>query len=221
MTYLMKTIVAKDGFLGLYRGILPNFMKVIPAVSISYVVYENMKTSLGISKWWHREHKHLLQYLSDLKQNGVTPKEKKDGHELWENMMPVSRRIKSSVDGNLHEHWMFVCGEHAFYFFHSAITWNKVSKATVDHNSTVICTLSIITLNVFICLFFLLLFFWLWSTKIIALLNTLCFYLFISMAFVEQWSQIIWSVITKTSYSKTRTGQSTSKKQGNSVQHFL
>ncbi|XP_016897572.1 calcium-binding mitochondrial carrier protein SCaMC-1-like [Cynoglossus semilaevis] len=27
MTYLMKTIVAKDGFLGLYRGILPNFMK--------------------------------------------------------------------------------------------------------------------------------------------------------------------------------------------------
>ncbi|KAF3699271.1 Calcium-binding mitochondrial carrier protein SCaMC-1 [Channa argus] len=50
MTSLMKTIVAKDGFFGLYRGILPNFMKVIPAVSISYVVYEYMKTSLGISK---------------------------------------------------------------------------------------------------------------------------------------------------------------------------
>ncbi|XP_033994035.1 calcium-binding mitochondrial carrier protein SCaMC-1-like [Trematomus bernacchii] len=50
MSNLMKKIVAKDGFFGLYRGILPNFMKVIPAVSISYVVYEYMKTGLGISK---------------------------------------------------------------------------------------------------------------------------------------------------------------------------
>lgn len=50
MNALMKKIVAKDGFFGLYRGILPNFMKVIPAVSISYVVYEYMKTGLGISK---------------------------------------------------------------------------------------------------------------------------------------------------------------------------
>ncbi|XP_030627101.1 mitochondrial adenyl nucleotide antiporter SLC25A24 [Chanos chanos] len=50
MTKLVKTIVEKDGFFGLYRGILPNFMKVIPAVSISYVVYEYMKTGLGISK---------------------------------------------------------------------------------------------------------------------------------------------------------------------------
>lgn len=49
MTGLLKKIVAKDGFFGLYRGILPNFMKVIPAVSISYVVYEYMKTGLGIS----------------------------------------------------------------------------------------------------------------------------------------------------------------------------
>uniref|UniRef100_UPI003AAF6381 mitochondrial adenyl nucleotide antiporter SLC25A24-like isoform X1 n=1 Tax=Centroberyx gerrardi TaxID=166262 RepID=UPI003AAF6381 len=50
MSTLVKKIVAKDGFFGLYRGILPNFMKVIPAVSISYVVYEYMKTGLGISK---------------------------------------------------------------------------------------------------------------------------------------------------------------------------
>lgn len=50
MTGLIKKIVAKDGFLGLYRGILPNFMKVIPAVSLSYVVYEYMKSGLGISK---------------------------------------------------------------------------------------------------------------------------------------------------------------------------
>ncbi|KAB5539670.1 hypothetical protein PHYPO_G00091680 [Pangasianodon hypophthalmus] len=50
MTKLTKRIVEKEGFFGLYRGILPNFMKVIPAVSISYVVYEYMKTGLGISK---------------------------------------------------------------------------------------------------------------------------------------------------------------------------
>lgn len=50
MNTLMKKIVTKDGFFGLYRGILPNFMKVIPAVSISYVVYEYMKSGLGISK---------------------------------------------------------------------------------------------------------------------------------------------------------------------------
>ncbi|KAF4076564.1 hypothetical protein AMELA_G00216420 [Ameiurus melas] len=50
MRSLIKSIVAKEGFFGLYRGILPNFMKVIPAVSISYVVYEYTKSSLGISK---------------------------------------------------------------------------------------------------------------------------------------------------------------------------
>ena len=50
MTKLVKKIVEKEGMLGLYRGILPNFMKVIPAVSISYVVYEYMKSGLGISK---------------------------------------------------------------------------------------------------------------------------------------------------------------------------
>ncbi|XP_051954272.1 calcium-binding mitochondrial carrier protein SCaMC-1-like [Xyrauchen texanus] len=50
MTKLVKKIMEKEGFFGLYRGILPNFMKVIPAVSISYVVYEYMRSGLGISK---------------------------------------------------------------------------------------------------------------------------------------------------------------------------
>lgn len=50
MRSLIKSIVVNEGFFGLYRGILPNFMKVIPAVSISYVVYEYTKSSLGISK---------------------------------------------------------------------------------------------------------------------------------------------------------------------------
>ncbi|XP_042339824.1 calcium-binding mitochondrial carrier protein SCaMC-1 [Plectropomus leopardus] len=50
MTQIVKTVLQKEGFFGLYRGILPNFMKVIPAVSISYVVYEHMRYNLGIQK---------------------------------------------------------------------------------------------------------------------------------------------------------------------------
>uniref|UniRef100_A0A667XF75 Solute carrier family 25 member 24 n=1 Tax=Myripristis murdjan TaxID=586833 RepID=A0A667XF75_9TELE len=50
MGRLVKKILEKEGFFGLYRGILPNFMKVIPAVSISYVVYEYMRSGLGIQK---------------------------------------------------------------------------------------------------------------------------------------------------------------------------
>ncbi|XP_078075167.1 mitochondrial adenyl nucleotide antiporter SLC25A24-A-like [Mustelus asterias] len=48
MMGLFRKIVAKEGPFGLYRGLAPNFLKVIPAVSISYVVYEHMKTALGI-----------------------------------------------------------------------------------------------------------------------------------------------------------------------------
>ncbi|XP_067877378.1 mitochondrial adenyl nucleotide antiporter SLC25A24-like isoform X2 [Heterodontus francisci] len=43
------TIVQGEGCSGLYRGITPNFMKVVPAVSISYVVYEYMKFFLGVT----------------------------------------------------------------------------------------------------------------------------------------------------------------------------
>nr|XP_056700248.1 mitochondrial adenyl nucleotide antiporter SLC25A24 [Euleptes europaea] len=49
MVGLFQRIIAKEGVLGLYRGIAPNFMKVLPAVSISYVVYEKMKENLGIA----------------------------------------------------------------------------------------------------------------------------------------------------------------------------
>lgn len=41
-------IYTKDGIKGLYRGFIPNFMKVIPAVSISYVTYEQCRKILGV-----------------------------------------------------------------------------------------------------------------------------------------------------------------------------
>uniref|UniRef100_A0AC34GQL9 EF-hand domain-containing protein n=1 Tax=Panagrolaimus sp. ES5 TaxID=591445 RepID=A0AC34GQL9_9BILA len=47
MSGQFKYILKNEGPLGLYRGIIPNFIKVIPAVSISYVVYENVRKRLG------------------------------------------------------------------------------------------------------------------------------------------------------------------------------
>ncbi|XP_017784896.1 PREDICTED: calcium-binding mitochondrial carrier protein SCaMC-2 isoform X2 [Nicrophorus vespilloides] len=49
MTGVFKTIIKKEGVLGLYRGITPNFIKVMPAVSISYVVYEYSSRVLGVN----------------------------------------------------------------------------------------------------------------------------------------------------------------------------
>ncbi|XP_018022019.1 calcium-binding mitochondrial carrier protein SCaMC-1 isoform X3 [Hyalella azteca] len=45
---IFKQIIQKEGPMGLYRGITPNFMKVAPAVSISYVVYEKSREALGV-----------------------------------------------------------------------------------------------------------------------------------------------------------------------------
>ncbi|EMD40763.1 hypothetical protein CERSUDRAFT_111350 [Gelatoporia subvermispora B] len=39
---------ARDGWRGFYRGLLPTLAKVVPAVSISYVVYESSKRKLGV-----------------------------------------------------------------------------------------------------------------------------------------------------------------------------
>jgi solute carrier family 25 phosphate transporter 23/24/25/41 len=49
MTGVFRTILKKEGVLGLYRGITPNFIKVMPAVSISYVVYEYSSRLLGVN----------------------------------------------------------------------------------------------------------------------------------------------------------------------------
>jgi solute carrier family 25 phosphate transporter 23/24/25/41 len=47
MTIMFSGIYSNEGFFGLYRGFLPNFLKVVPAISISYVVYENIRNFLG------------------------------------------------------------------------------------------------------------------------------------------------------------------------------
>lgn len=40
--------VKNEGVRGLFKGITPNLLKVVPAVSITYVVYENAKKALNL-----------------------------------------------------------------------------------------------------------------------------------------------------------------------------
>ena len=40
--------VRGEGLRGLFKGITPNLLKVVPAVSITYVVYDNSKRVLGL-----------------------------------------------------------------------------------------------------------------------------------------------------------------------------
>ncbi|XP_012286684.1 calcium-binding mitochondrial carrier protein SCaMC-2 isoform X1 [Orussus abietinus] len=49
MVGVFQDIVHREGFRGLYRGLTPNFLKVAPAVSISYVVYEHFRQALGVN----------------------------------------------------------------------------------------------------------------------------------------------------------------------------
>lgn len=37
-----------EGYLGFYKGLFPNLLKVVPAASITYMVYEAMKKSLEL-----------------------------------------------------------------------------------------------------------------------------------------------------------------------------
>lgn len=49
MVSTFKRIIDSEGITGLYRGLTPNFIKVLPAVSISYVVYEYSSFALGVN----------------------------------------------------------------------------------------------------------------------------------------------------------------------------
>ena len=43
-----RKTLQNEGWRGLFRGVTPNLLKVAPAVSISYIVYENSKVLLGL-----------------------------------------------------------------------------------------------------------------------------------------------------------------------------
>jgi len=69
MTGLFRTILKNEGPTGLYHGLTPNFLKVAPAVSISYVVYEHVRKMLGVEMtWFHNDRQHLY-CVSDVLQD--------------------------------------------------------------------------------------------------------------------------------------------------------
>ena len=45
---VLNKTYANEGVRGFYRGLIPTLAKVVPAVSISYLCYENAKRSLGV-----------------------------------------------------------------------------------------------------------------------------------------------------------------------------
>jgi len=45
---VVQQTYSRDGWRGFYRGLAPTLAKVVPAVSISYVVYESSKSKLGV-----------------------------------------------------------------------------------------------------------------------------------------------------------------------------
>lgn len=49
MVGMFRRILETEGAAGLYRGLIPNFIKVLPAVSISYAVYEYSSEALGVT----------------------------------------------------------------------------------------------------------------------------------------------------------------------------
>lgn len=43
-----RQTIKGEGFRGLFKGLTPNLLKVVPAVSITYVVYENCKSAMKL-----------------------------------------------------------------------------------------------------------------------------------------------------------------------------
>jgi solute carrier family 25 phosphate transporter 23/24/25/41 len=47
-TDVLQQTIQKEGYRGLYKGLLPSILKVGPAVGVSWIVYEDMKRRLGV-----------------------------------------------------------------------------------------------------------------------------------------------------------------------------
>jgi len=43
-----RQTIRGEGLRGLFKGVTPNLLKVVPSISLSYIVYENSKAVLGL-----------------------------------------------------------------------------------------------------------------------------------------------------------------------------
>ena len=41
--------VRHEGFGALFKGLLPNYVKVVPSIAIAFVTYEQLKTLMGVN----------------------------------------------------------------------------------------------------------------------------------------------------------------------------
>lgn len=48
MSDVFRRTFQHEGLRGFYKGLFPNLLKVVPAASITYLVYETMKKSLDL-----------------------------------------------------------------------------------------------------------------------------------------------------------------------------
>lgn len=45
-----RRIWRNEGIVGFYRGLIPNYAKVIPSISLSFVVYEELRRAMKIKQ---------------------------------------------------------------------------------------------------------------------------------------------------------------------------
>jgi hypothetical protein len=48
MTDAFKKIYAAEGIVGFYRGLIPNYVKVVPAIAVSFYIYEELKIYFNV-----------------------------------------------------------------------------------------------------------------------------------------------------------------------------
>lgn len=48
MSEVFRRTLQNEGYRGFYKGLFPNLLKVVPAASITYMVYEAMKKNLNL-----------------------------------------------------------------------------------------------------------------------------------------------------------------------------
>lgn len=99
---LFKQIYVNEGIRGLYRGLVPNICKVVPAVSISYVVYEHTKKKLIESETtWRTNNKRqsfsILIFIPKWNKHTHTRSRKKKPTEANRGKLPMKLSFKLNV----------------------------------------------------------------------------------------------------------------------------